>query len=396
MSDSVFVGGAAMTAFQKPGASPTYDVMGADAVIRALGDAGLTYNDVDEAFVGFVFGDSGSAQQTLYRCGVTGIPITNLSNACASGASAIYLASLAIRSGKADCVLALGFDQMVAGSLGLSGYDDRPPVVEKHLAMLADSGQEPAFSPVIQFFSLAAEEYRAQRGIDRTLFSEVAVKSRRHAVHNPYALFREEITCEQVEHSRHVYGKFNLLHCCPPTSGAAAVLLVSEKFAKSYGIARNVELAGVSQRSDGASSFNEGSFVKAVGYDMVRDGAAEAYEEAGVDPSDVDVAEVNDNFASTELINYEALQLCAPGDVEKYVLGAGNTYGGETVVNPSGGMLSRGHPLGATGVAQCVELTWQLRGQAGARQVPDAKVALQQVQGFVSAGVVAVYKAHRQ
>jgi acetyl-CoA acyltransferase len=389
----VFVAGVEMTAFQKPGRSESYDLMGAAATGGALRDAGLAYRDVQHAYVGFVLGDSGAAQQSLYHVGQTGIPIVNCSNACASGGTALFLAYQAITSGAADCVLALGFEQMQAGALGLSGFDDRPSVVEKQVALLRSRGEELSPVPVLQFFGLAGDEYAERFGVSRELFARIPVKARRHARDNPRALFRDPLTVEEVMASPRVSGNLRKFECCPPTSGAAAALLVAEGFARRHGLSRKVELAAVSLRSDDESSF-EGSMMNVTGYQIAREGALEVYERSGIDPVDLDVVELNDNFASNEVICYEALGLCPQGGAAKFIADGDNTYGGRVVTNPSGGLLSKGHPIGASGLAQCVELTWQLRGEAGSRQTPEARLGLQQIMGFVSAGFTASYIAH--
>jgi sterol carrier protein 2 len=393
MTARVFVAGVDMTPFQKPGRSESYDLMGAAATRGALRDAGLAYSDVQHAYVGFVLGDSGAAQQTLYHVGQTGIPIVNCSNACASGGTALFLAYQAITSGAADCVLALGFEQMQAGALGLSGFDDRPSVVEKQVALLRSRGEEVSPVPVLQFFGLAGDEYAERFAVSRELFARIPVKARRHARENPRALFRDPLTVEEVMASPKVSGNLHKLECCPPTSGAAAALLVSERFALRQALPRKVELAAVSLRSDDERSFDD-SMMNVTGYHIARDGALEVYERSGVDPLDIDVIELNDNFASNEIMTYEAIGLCPPGGAAQFIADGDNTYGGRVVTNPSGGLLSKGHPIGASGLAQCAELTWQLRGQAGSRQVPEARLGLQQIMGFISAGFVAVYVAH--
>jgi sterol carrier protein 2 len=393
MTNTVFVAGVGMTPFLKPGRSDSYDLMGAAAAKEALQDAGLEYHDIQQAFVGYVLGDSGAAQQTLYHLGQTGIPIVNCSNACASGGTALFLAYQALRAGAADCILALGFEQMQAGALGLSGFDDRPSVVEKQVELLRSLGHEVGPAPVLQFFSLASEEYLKTYGGSRELFASVTVKARRHAEKNPLALFKDPLSVEAVLASPKVSGELRKLECCPPTSGAAAALLVSERFASQRGLSRKVELAAVSLLSDDEQSFT-GSMIDATGYHIARNGAAEVFESAGVGPRDIDVAELNDNFASNEIICYEALGFCPRGGAEQFVADGNNTYGGRVVTNPSGGLLSKGHPMGASGLAQCAELTWQLRGQAGGRQVPGARLGLQQIIGFVSAGFTALYRAN--
>jgi sterol carrier protein 2 len=392
MTNKVIVAGVGMTPFKKPGQSETYDLMGAAAVRSALADANCDYSAVQAAHVAFTMCDSGAAQQTLYKVGLTGLPITNVSNACASGTTALYLAFQAVKYGAADCVLALGFEQMFSGALPLSGYEDRPPIVEKHLNLLPEEERQADFAPLFRFYGAAGQEYCDRYGLDPAIFADVTVKARRHGQHNPLAIFREPVTREYVLASRHIYGPLTKLQCCPPTSGAAAALVVSEHFARQHGMNTMVEIAAMSLRSDGISSFESGSMMNAVGYDMVVEGARDVYTVAGIGPDDVDVIELTDNFSCNELITYDALGLCAKGNAGQLIQDGDTTYGGRFVVNPSGGMLSRGHPLGATGLAQCAELTWQLRGTAEKRQVEGARIGLQQTMGFTNAGGLAVYK----
>jgi sterol carrier protein 2 len=189
-----------------------------------------------------------------------------------------------------------------------------------------------------------------------------------------------------------VFDPLTRYQCCPPTCGAAAAILCSDEFAKKHGVSNPVYIAAQAMRTDFASSFEPKSMIKMVGYDMTKEAAKEVYEKSGVGPEDVDVIGLHDCFTANELLTYEALGLCAEGTAEKFIWDGDNTYGGKWVVNPSGGLLSKGHPLGATGLAQCTELVWQLRGQAEKRQVADAKVALQHNLGLGGAGVVTMYR----
>ncbi|HHH27648.1 MAG TPA: lipid-transfer protein, partial [Polyangiaceae bacterium] len=180
--------------------------------------------------------------------------------------------------------------------------------------------------------------------------------------------------------------------CCPPTCGAAAAVLASDAFVKKHGIEKPVYIAAQAMTTDTASTFEEGSMIKAIGYDMAKDCAAQIYEQAGLGPEDVQVVELHDCFTANELLTYEAIGLCKEGEAEKFIEEGDNTYGGKYVTNPSGGLLSKGHPLGATGVAQATELVWQLRGQADKRQVEGAKVALQHNLGLGGACVMTMYR----
>ena len=392
LSEQVTVLGVGMVPFAKPGRSDTYDVMGASAARLALEDAGIAYADVEQAFVGYVFGDSTCGQAALYKTGLTGIPVVNVNNNCATGSSALWLARQAIASGAADCVLALGFEQMERGALG-ARYTDRPPPFQpgvKALAALHDF--DPAVPVAAQLFGAAGREFAERFGVSERTFAEISVKARKHAARNPYALFRDPVTVEEVLASPRLYGPLTRLQSCPPTCGAAAVVLCNKDFATSRGRDATVAITGLALRTDTESSFEDASMTKIVGYDMAVAAAEAAYAQAGVEPSDIDVVELHDCFTANELLSYEALGLTPEGTAEKFVADGDNTYGGRVVTNPSGGLLSKGHPLGATGLAQATELVWQLRGTAGDRQVEGARIGVQHNIGLGGACVVGVYE----
>ncbi|MEV0055890.1 lipid-transfer protein [Saccharopolyspora shandongensis] len=393
MSDSVYVAGVGMIPFAKPGASETYDVMGERAARAALDDAGVGYDLVQQAYAGYVFGDSTSGQAAIYGLGQTSIPVINVNNNCASGSSALWLARQAIASGVADCVLALGFEQMLRGALGGNKLPDRPPAMKRGIDAsigIQGWGDGPMAA---QLFGGSGQAYMDKYGVGNDLFAKVAVKSRKHAANNPYAVFRAPITEEEVLASAHQHGPLTKLMCCPPTCGAAAAVLVSEDFARCNGLKTDVRIKAQSMTTDVPDTFDSGDMMKIVGYDMARSAARNVYEESGVDPSDIRVVELHDCFTSNEVTTYEALGLTPEGTAEKFVLDGDNTYGGRVVVNPSGGLMSKGHPLGATGLAQCAELVWQLRGQADARQVDgDPALALQHNLGLGGACVVTLYE----
>jgi sterol carrier protein 2 len=392
MATEVVVAGVGMVPFTTPRKSQTYDVMGERATRGALSDAGVDYDQVEQAYVGYVYGDSTSGQAALYRVGMTGIPVVNVNNNCATGSSALFLARRAIEAGTADVVLALGFEQMQAGALALS-YTDRPTPFDRFDAVV-DRIEGPSDAPMApRYFGAAGREYTETYGIDASVFAKVAVKARRHAAHNPYAVFREPVSVEQVLASPPIYGPLTRLQCCPPTCGAAAVVLVSEDYARTRGLRTDVVIAAQAMTTDTRSTFDEScSMANVVGYDMARRAAQAVYERAGIGPEDIPVAELHDCFTVNELLAYEALGFTPEGTAEKFIADGDNTYGGRVVTNPSGGLLSKGHPLGATGLAQCAELVWQLRGEAGARQVDGAEVALQHNLGLGGAAVVTLYQ----
>ena len=393
MASRVVVAGVGMIPFAKPGASPSYDEMGATAARLALEDAGIGYDAVEQAYAGYVYGDSTSGQKVIYPLGLTGIPIVNVNNNCSTGSSALFLARQAIASGAAECVLALGFEQMRPGAIG-SIFEDRPSPFED-FDEIADRVTDAKEIPTaLKYFGGAGLEHMKKYGTRLETFAKVRAKASRHAVHNPNAIFRKELTEEDVMASPAIWqGVLTRLMACPPTCGAAAAILMSDEFAKKHGVRTDVAITAQSMTTDFPSTFESDDMMRVVGYDMAKTAAERVYEESGVGPDDVDVVELHDCFAQNELISYEALGLCPEGGAEEFVENGDNTYGGKLVTNPSGGLLSKGHPLGATGLAQCFELTSQLRGTAEARQVEGARKALQHNLGLGGACVVTLYES---
>jgi len=395
MGDHALVLGVGMVPFATPSRAEPYDVMAEGAVRAALLDAGLDYGDMQQAYVGYVYGDSTAGQNVLYRVGMTGVPVVNVNNNCSTGSSALWLARQAVEGGAADVVLVLGFEQMRRGALAAQ-WPDRPSpftrfdeVLERALADREGTDADAPLAP--RYFGAAGEAYAQRYGMAPETFGRVSVKARRHAAGNPYAVFRDPVTLEEVLGSPAVFGPLTRLQCCPPTCGAAAAVLVSPRFARARGLTGGVRIRAQAMTTDAPSSF-EGDPMLLVGYDMSKRAAEEVYEAAGVGPEDVPVVELHDCFTTNEVISYEALGLTPEGTAEKFVLDGDNTYGGRVVTNPSGGLLSKGHPLGATGLAQCAELVWQLRGQAGQRQVEGARLGLQHNIGLGGACVVTLYE----
>lgn len=394
MSERVLVAGVGMIPFAKPGASDPYPVMGAAATRAALADAGLGYDAVEQAYVGYVYGDSTCGQRALYEVGMSGVPIFNVNNNCSTGSTALYLARQAIESGVADCVLALGMEQMRPGALG-NVYEDRPSPFDRFDETCAAlAGDDVASIPLaLRYFGGAGREHMQRYGTRLETFAKIRAKASRHAANNPLALFRDVLSEGDVMSAKAVWpGVMTRLMACPPTCGAAAALLVSESYAARHGLRRDVRIAAQAMTTDRPSSFADGSMMKLVGSDMTREAAQRVYAQAGVDPKDIRVCELHDCFAQNELITYEALGLCPEGGAERFVEDGDNTYGGRVVTNPSGGLLSKGHPLGATGLAQCYELTEQLRGTADRRQVDGVQLALQHNLGLGGACVVTLYE----
>ena len=392
MTPRAYVAGVGMIPFVKPGANAPYHVMGAEAAKLALADAGLDYGKVQQAYVGYVYGDSTCGQRALYGVGMTGIPIVNVNNNCSTGSTALFLARQAIESGAADCVMALGFEQMKPGALG-AVFTDRPSAFDDFDAAADKLVDAPGVPLALRYFGGAGLSHMKKHGTPLSAFAKVRAKASRHAKNNPLALFRKEVTADDVMNDQVIWpGVMTRLMACPPTCGGAAAILVSEKFADRHGLNKSVRIAAQAMTTDTASTFGAGDMMQVVGYDMARDAANKVYEAAGIGPDDLDVVELHDCFAHNELITYEGLGLCAEGGAARFVDDGDNTYGGKIVTNPSGGLLSKGHPLGATGLAQCYELTRQLRGTAQATQVEGARVGLQHNLGLGGACVVTLYE----
>ena len=387
----VLVAGVGMIPFSKPGQSLEYHEMGAQAVRLALADAGLGYDAVQQAYAGYVYGDSTSGQRALYEVGMTGIPIVNVNNNCSTGSTALYLARQAIQSGAVDCALAVGFEQMRPGALS-AVWTDRTSVFGQFDKLTDELVGEPQIPLALRYFVGAGREHMQRHGTPLATFAKVRAKASRHAMNNPMSLLRREVTEEEVLQSPAICeGVMTRLMACPPTCGGAAAVLVSEAFARRHGIAAKVAILAQAMTTDKPGTFGDRSMIEMVGVGMARDAARRVYEDAGVGPEDIDVCELHDCFAQNEVLSYEALGFCPEGGAEKFVNDGDNTYGGQVVVNPSGGLLSKGHPLGATGLAQCYELTHQLRGSADARQVKGAQLALQHNLGLGGAAVLTLY-----
>ncbi|UJW83058.1 lipid-transfer protein [Hydrogenophaga sp. SL48] len=392
MVNQVFVTGVGMVPFVKPGKHEPYPKMAQQAVSLALADAGIGYELIEQAYVGYVYGDSAAGQCCLYEVGMTGIPIINVNNNCATGSTALFLARQAVATGAADCVLALGFEHMSSGALG-SVFTDRPSPFDRFdeaTDVLVGEGEIPL---ALRYFGGAGLAHMRQYGTQLSTFAKIRAKASRHAANNPLALFRTVVSEEEVLAAPVMWpGVMTRLMACPPTCGAAAVVLCSEAFAQKHGLNRAVRIRAQAMTTDGPQTFGAGDMREVVGFSMAKAAAQKVYQQAGVGPQDLDVVELHDCFAHNELISYEALGLCAQGGAEQFVCDGDNTYGGKVVTNPSGGLLSKGHPLGATGLAQCTELVQQLRGTAAARQVPDARLALQHNLGIGGACVVTLYE----
>jgi len=388
-----FIAGVGMIAFTKPGANEPYYRMAAKAGALALQDAGVDFSSIQQAYVGYVYGDSTCGQRAIYELGMTGIPICNVNNNCSTGSTALFLARQAIEGGAVDCALALGFEQMNPGALG-AVFTDRPSPFEVFDRVTEELVGMPQLPLALRYFGGAGLRHMQKYGTPLEAFAKVRAKASRHAVHNPLAMLRKELTVDDVMNAPALWpGVMTRLMACPPTCGAAAAVLVSERYAKTRGLRTDVHIVAQAMTTDTPDTFDSGDMMNVVGYGMSRRAARQVYEQSGISPAEIDVVELHDCFAQNELITYEALELCPEGGAAAFIDAGENSYGGKVVTNPSGGLLSKGHPLGATGLAQCYELTHQLRGSAGQRQVPTAQFGLQHNLGLGGACVVTLYQA---
>jgi acetyl-CoA acyltransferase len=389
-----YVIGVGMTKFAKPGTKDgDYPEWANEAGTKALRDAGIAYESVQQAFAGYCYGDSTYGQRALYGLGLTGIPVVNVNNNCSTGSSALFLARQALKGGLVDCALAVGFEKMERGSLGMK-YTDRTSAMDKHAARMFEL-RDPESSPFApQMFGNAGRDHMDKYGSQPEHYAWIGWKNHKHSVNNPYAQFQTEYSLQEIKDAPMIHEPLTKLQCSPTSDGAAAVVLASERFVDEHDLwSQAIEIAGQAMVTDLPSTFDEDAdCIKIVGYDMSKQAAHQAYEEAQLGPEDVQVIELHDCFSANELITYEALGLAEEGHGHELVDAQATTYGGSgPVVNPSGGLISKGHPLGATGLAQCSELTWQLRGEADARQIEGARAALQHNIGLGGAAVVTVY-----
>ncbi|MBL1081010.1 Nonspecific lipid-transfer protein [Streptomyces actinomycinicus] len=391
-----YVAGVGMTRFEKPETREwQYWDMVREAGGAALADAGITYSDVEQVPIGYCFQPSTAGQRAVYELGLTGIPVLNVNNNCATGATALMLARQLVEGGVCDCVLAVGFEKMKKGALGGGdgGADFSVSPVARHYGIMAARHGFAAAPPTAQIFGAAAREHMETYGTTEAQLAAVAAKNHRHSAHNPYAQFRDVYEVDEILAARTVHPPLTKLQCSPTSDGAAAAVVVSQRFAERRSLTGLAEIAGQAMTTDTEASFASGSCIDVVGQPMSRQAARQAYERAGLGIQDVDVIELHDCFSVNELLTYEALGMCAPGESGKLAESGVTTYGGRWVVNPSGGLISKGHPLGATGLAQTAELVWQLRGEAGPRQVPGARVGLAHNIGLGGAAVVTLLRA---
>jgi acetyl-CoA acetyltransferase len=358
----VYLAGAACTRFSKRRGVNAAALAG--EALNALMDAtGLEPGQVDAAFGGTLLGGSLLAQRALQEIGVSGPPLYTVENACASGASAVNLAWQAVASGAAECAVALGAENLSnlgGGALPLGSKD-----IEATLGMVMPAA-----------YAMRAQRYLADFGATEEALDLVSLKNRENGARNPRAHFQQEVSLEEIRGSRLVADPLHLLHCCPNTDGAAAVVVCSAAFAKTSRAPAARILASVIRSGDFHTGYRDMTWP-----DITYRSAQAAYEMSGLKPSDVDLVELHDAFSVSELLHAEALGLAGRGQAHRR-LGDGDFHrDGKVPVNPSGGLMSRGHPVGATGVAQVCEAYWQITGQAGELQLPGPRVALTHVTG---------------
>lgn len=331
--------------------------LGSEAVLSALADCGVPRAAIQAAYVGTQWGGSMIGERIMRNVGLPSIPVVNVENACSSGSTALHLAVAAVAAGQYELVLVVGADKLSHSSGTLPRHAD-------------DYEGTMGLSPPA-LYAMRAGRYMHDHQVSADDLALVTVKNRRHAVHNEHALFRSEVSVEDVAHSRPVASPLTLLHCCARSDGAAAVIVASPAAAGRFG-RKPVRIL--------ASYLCSGRYMP--GYrDMTRPeiserGAVQAYEIAGLGPQDIDLAEVHDAFSIAEVLYYEALGLCERGAGVDFLRRGETAIGGRIPVNPSGGLMAKGHPPGATGIAQVVESVIQIRGEAGARQIDKARIGL--------------------
>ncbi|CAH0047484.1 unnamed protein product [Clonostachys solani] len=373
--NQAYVLGVGMTKFIKPRGLREYPDMGYEAGIKAMLDAQINYDDVQHGVACFAYGDSTSGQRVFYQFGMSAIPIVNTSNACATGSVGLYLARTLVQSGKADCVLVVGFEKMRPGSLK-SVWEDRPSSSGRFAAKMDELVGTDKAPLTVQYFGNAGREYMQKYGATAEDFAEIGRVSHEHSQNNPYAQFRQSYTTKEILDSPTIFSPLTKLQCSPTSDGAAAAVIVSQSFLDARAHLKNqaILMAGQSFLTDSPKAYGT-SAIELVGYDMSQRAARAALKEAGCTTGDVRVCELHDCFSTNELLLLDALELSEPGKAHEMVRRGDITYGGKVVINPSGGLISKGHPIGATGLAQY-----------------KANVALQHNLGLGGAVVVNVYQ----
>ncbi|KAM6527905.1 hypothetical protein FALCPG4_008939 [Fusarium falciforme] len=389
---SAYVLGVGMTKFIKPRGKVDYTELGFEAGVKALLDAKINYDDVDQGVACYCYGDSTCGQRVFYQFGLTGIPVYNVNNNCSTGSTGLNMARTLVQHGAADCVMVVGFEKMMPGSLQ-SFFKDRANPLGPTTKMMADTRGVTNAPGAAQMFGNAGREYMEKYGAKAEDFAEIARVNHAHSPNNPYSQFQQVYTKEQILEAAMIHEPLTKLQCCPTSDGGAAAIIVSETFLEARPHLREqaIEIAGQCLATDAPSLFSR-SAIDLMGYEMTQRAVKEATQQAGISARDVQVVELHDCFSANEMIVLDALGLCDKGKAHELVRAGDITYGGKYVVNPSGGLISKGHPLGATGIAQCAELVWHLRGWANNRAVPETKYGLQHNLGLGGAVVVTVYK----
>ncbi|WP_329202154.1 MULTISPECIES: thiolase C-terminal domain-containing protein [unclassified Streptomyces] len=391
-----YIVGVGMTKFEKPESREwQYWDMAKEAGGAALADAGIGYELVEQVPVGYCFQASTAGQRAVYELGLSGVPVYNVNNNCATGSTALMMARQFVEGGLSDCVLALGFEKMKRGALGggADGGDFKVSPVARHYGIMAAGHGFEMSPPTAQIFGNAAREHMERYGTTAAQLAAVAAKNHRHSANNPNAQFRDVYEVEEILAAKTIHDPLTKLQCSPTSDGAAAAVVVSERFMVAHGLhGKAVEIVAQAMATDTEASFASGSCIDVVGKPMSAAAGRAVFEASGLGVGDVDVIELHDCFSINELLTYEALGMCGEGGAGELVESGATTYGGRWVVNPSGGLISKGHPLGATGLAQAAELVWQLRGEAGGRQVPGAGVGLAHNIGLGGAAVVTLLR----
>ncbi|KAI6781754.1 Non-specific lipid-transfer protein-like protein [Emericellopsis cladophorae] len=387
-----YVVGVGMTKFIKPRGKVDYTELGFEAGVKALLDAQINYDDVEQGVACYCYGDSTCGQRVFYQFGMTQIPIYNVNNNCSTGSTGLAMARQLVSSGGADCVMVVGFEKMMPGSLQSFFNDRENPVGTTHRMMAETRGVTNA-PGAAQMFGNAGIEYMEKYGARPEDFAEIARVNHAHSPKNPYSQFTDVYSLEQIMKAPAIHGPLTKLQCCPTSDGGAAAIVVSQEFldARPHLKEQAVEIAGQCLATDAPSLFSK-SAIDLMGYEMTQHAMRTATREAGVSPRDCQVVELHDCFSANEMVVIDALELCDKGKAHELVRRGDITYGGKYVINPSGGLISKGHPLGATGIAQCAELVWHLRGWANNRQVARTKHCLQHNLGLGGAAVVTVYR----
>ncbi|KAF9526021.1 thiolase-like protein [Crepidotus variabilis] len=372
-----FLVGGGCTAFIKPRGTRETEDMGLEAATKALLDAGITYDSIETAYVGYCYGDSTAGQRALYNLGLTYIPIINCNNNCSTGSAALYQANMVVKYGQVECALALGFEKMKPGSLG-TNFPDRPSPItlfhQRTIDLENDLGENHG-PGAPRLFDNGAQEYMDKFGASVNHLAMIASKNHKHSVNNPYSQFRDGWNVDKVLNAPKITKNLTKFMCSPTSDGAACCIVASEEFVRAHRSQNQaIEIVGQALSTDGPTTFEGRSAMDVVGYSMTKNCADKVFKEAGFEEGqgrdDVGVVELHDCFSANELITYPALGLCPEDDAHKLVERGDNTYGGKYVVNPSGGLEAKGHPLGATGLGMHFYIMMQLRNWSGPMQAP--------------------------